>query len=222
MSLDTILETIYYAVWLLVGLMAREYAKAWMIIRLGDKASRFQRRLTLNPRSHVDPFGTAILPILTLLPVLFGRLFFPIFAYAKPQEFNRFALRKPDRDVVLVALTGPATNLLLAVAVGVALRSSCSPGELTTFLLAGLAVNVVMAVLHLIPLPPFDGALILRQFLRGRAGQVYESWFEYGTLFALVIFFLLAGPVFGFLRAVGGGIQDAVIGSACGGEFLPR
>jgi Zn-dependent protease len=205
-----------------VALVAREYAKAWMTVRLGDRTPRLHGRLTLNPRRHVEPFGTIILPALTLLPVLFGRLFFPVFAYAKPQEINRWSLRRRDRSVVMVALTGPVTNLILAVAVGLAMRSSCSPGQLTNLLVAGLEVNIVMAVLHLIPLPPFDAALILRQFLKGRAGQVYESWQELGVLFVLVIFFLLAGPVFGFLGAVGDGIRDTIVGSGCGGPLFPR
>jgi Zn-dependent protease len=216
MSTDSVLYTLYFIASLLVALLAREYVRAWMTIRLGVRASRLRGRLTLDPRRHAEPFGTLILPALTLLPILFGKVFFPVFAYARPQEVNRYALRKPDRDVVILALTGPVTNLLLAVLFGIGLRGTCgSTAQLDHLLNAAVDVNITMAVLHLIPLPPFDAALILRHYLKGRAGYVFESWQEFGVLFVLVIFFLLAGPVFGFLGTVGGGIRDAIVGHGC-------
>src|SRR5205823_3915232 len=122
-------------------------------------------RLTVDPRRHLDPFGSYILPAITLLPILFGKeMFFPVFAYAKPQEVNVWSLRKQDRDAVLIALAGPAANVALAAVFGAVVRVTCGVDQLATAGAAWTVVNALMAAIHLVPLPPFDASRILARF----------------------------------------------------------
>jgi Zn-dependent protease len=222
MSGQSVLDVIVLALGLLVALLVHEYGHAWVALRLGDRTPKLHGRLTLDPRRHVDNFGSILLPAITLLPVLFGRFFFPVFAYAKPQEVNAWSLRRANRDTVLIALAGPVVNLLLAILLGVVYRGTCETGRLGRAVYMFLLVNVTMTVLHLVPLPPLDGFRVLAPFLPPRAREVYSSWEPYGALFIIVIFFVFAGPVFGFNNAVGGGIIDLVKGSGCPAINLPR
>lgn len=213
--MGSVLFAVYLAVGLFLGLMIHEYAHALAAVRLGDPTPRLTGRLTLNPRPHVDRFGTIILPAILLLPVLFGRLIFPVFAYAKPQDRRFEAFGDQERREIAIALSGPAANLVLAVGFGTLLRLVTSGGELADFLAACLQVNVILAVLNLVPLPPLDGYRVVSNFLSGRAAEVYRSWEPYGALFILVIFFLLPGPIFAFVNAIGNGICSAASGFAC-------
>ncbi|TMK86986.1 MAG: site-2 protease family protein [Actinobacteria bacterium] len=216
MSIQSVLNVVYLAAGLLVAVLIHEYAHAWVAVRLGDRTPKLHGRLTVDPRRHLDPFGSYILPAITLLPILFGKeMFFPVFAYAKPQEVNPWSLRKPDRDVVLIALAGPAANVFLAAVFGALFRAACGAQQVARAAAAFTVVNVIMAVIHVVPLPPFDGSRILARFLPSRAREVYVSWEPYGALFVIVIFFIFAGPVTGFVNAVGGGLLDAVTGKGC-------
>src|SRR5207249_7329458 len=132
-SLKSIELTLYFAVTLGVALVVREYARAWMANRLGDLTPKLNGRLTLDIRRHAEPFGTILLPILLLLPVLFGRNFiFPVFAYAKPLPLNPWTLRRRDRDLVLISVAGPIANTLLAFVFGAAFRA-VSTGQVGSF-----------------------------------------------------------------------------------------
>jgi Zn-dependent protease len=118
LSVDTVLDVVYLAAGLLVGLVVHEYAHALVALRLGDHTPKQAGRLTLDPRPHVDPFGTLLLPAILLLPVLFGRAVFLIFAYAKPQPLNPWNLKKPENNPVAIALAGPAANVILSFGLG--------------------------------------------------------------------------------------------------------
>jgi len=106
-STDTILYVVYLAVGLFLALDAREFVRASIAVRLGDQSPRHAGRVTLDPRPHVDRFGTLVLPGILLLPVLFGNPLFPVFAYAKPLPLNPWNLRNRGRDSVWIALAGP-------------------------------------------------------------------------------------------------------------------
>jgi Zn-dependent protease len=212
---DNVLTVIYFVVALLVGLVLHEYAHAFVAIRLGDPTPRMSGRMTLNPKPLVDPFGTLILPGILLLPVLFGRSLFPIFAYAKPMPLNPWNLRRGDRDVTLVALAGPLMNLALAFVLGALSRVTEGAGELFEVVVRSLQVNVILAVLNVIPIPPLDGSRIIARFLPPRAREVYTNLDQYGALFVLVIFFIFPGPIFAFVDVVGNGICSLVAGGPC-------
>lgn len=216
MSVQSVLDVIYLVAGLVVALVSHEFAHAFVATRLGDRTPRLHGRLTLDIRRHVDPLGTYILPAITLLSVLFGRgMFFPVFAYAKPQEVNTWSLRNPNRDAVLIALAGPATNVVLAAVFGALFRASCGAEQLARAAFLFVVVNVIMAVIQLVPFPPFDGFRVVAPFLPQRAREFYVSWEPYGALFVLVIFFIFSSAVSGFVGAVGGGIRDVVTGKGC-------
>jgi Zn-dependent protease len=216
MSVDSLLHTLYYVVGLFVALMAHEYAHAWAAIRLGDYTPKMMRRATLDPRPHVDPFGTLLLPGLTLLPVLFGRLLFPVFAYAKPFAVNPWNLRKQDRHLTLITLAGPVANVVLAFIFGALYRVTVpSTGQLAHFVADCLQVTVVMAVLQLVPIPGLDGSRLLVRALSGRARDVYQNLDPYCALFVLLVFFIIPGPIIAFVGVIGNGICGVVAGVDC-------
>jgi Zn-dependent protease len=205
---------LYLAVGLMIALVLHEYAHALVALRFGDHTPKQAGRLTLDPRPHLDPFGSLLLPAILLIPVFFGNALFPVFAYAKPQPLNPWALRRQDNDGTWIALAGPAANLVAAFVAGAVLRA-VNTGELALFLVAFLQVNVSLAVLNIVPVPGLDGSRILVRFLSGRAREVYAGLDQYLALFILVIFFIFSGPVFSFVRVVGNGICQAVAGTDC-------
>lgn len=216
--MDNVLYTAYLAIGLVIGLPIHEFAHAFVAVRLGDDSPRRMGRLTLNPRAHVDPFGSLLLPAILLLPVLFGRFLFPIFAYAKPMALDPWNLRKPDRDTVLIALAGPVASVLVALVFGGLLRGiGAIGGQLTRLLAACLQVNVILGAMNLVPLPPFDGFRVVARFLPPRARETYLGWEHYAPLIVIVIFFLLPFAVFPFVDAIANGICRVAVGAACVG-----
>jgi Zn-dependent protease len=206
----------YLALGLLIALVVHEFARAWMAVRLCDQTPRNTGRLTHDPRPHVDPLGTVILPGLLLLPVLFGsNLGFLPFAYAKPLPVNPWGLRKPDRDVTLIALAGPAANILLALGFGVLVRAIDVASQVGRLLHSCLIVTIVIGVLNLVPLPPLDGSRVVARFLPPRAREFWANADQFGGVIILVIFFIIPGPINAFVDAVGGGICRLVAGSSC-------
>ena len=213
MTTDTATFVVYLALGLLVGLVAHEYAHAYVATRLGDQTPRLHGRLTLNPRPHLDPFGSILLPGILLLVVLFGGNPL-VFAYAKPQELNPWSLRRADHHATLIALAGPAGNVVLAFVLGGLWRLGPT-GELGRLVVACLSVNVILAAMNLMPIPPLDGARVVARFLPPRAAEVFRNLEQYGALFMLLIFFIVSGPIFTFVRVIGSGICRLVAGVGC-------
>lgn len=215
MTVDSTLLVVYLAVGLAVGLVVHEYTHAVVATRLGDQTPRMSGRLTLNPRPHVEVFGTLILPGILLLVVLFGGNPF-VFAYAKPQQLNPWSMRRPDQQVTLISLAGPAANVALAFVFGVLFRTiGSSGGEVARFFGACLIVNVILAAMNLMPIPPLDASRVVARFLPPRAREVMTNLEQYGALFMLAIFFIFAGPIFTFVRIIGNGICRLVAGADC-------
>ena len=213
--MQNVLNALYLAAGLLVGVVARSYAQAAAATRMHDPTPRQMGRLTLNPRAHADPFGTLALPAILLLPVLFGAQQFLPFAYAKPMPLNPFSTRKPDNEATFVALTGIGTNVVLAFVFGLLYRATHGRGQIGAFVGFCLEVQVVLAALNIVPIPPLDGSRIVARFLTGRARDVYQSLDQYGALFMLAIFFIFSGPIFSFVVVIGNGICHATAGVSC-------
>jgi Zn-dependent protease len=212
--MQNILNVLYLAVGLLIGVDLRSYAQALVATRLHDPTPRQMGRLTLNPRAHVDPFGTLFLPAILLLPVLFAKPTFLPFAYAKPMPLNPFSTRSPDNETTAVAAAGIATNVGLAFVFGLLYRV-VGTGQPAAFVAACLEVQVVLAAMNIVPVPPLDGSRIVVRFLSGKAREVYQGLDQYGALFMLVIFFIFAGPIFSFVGAIGNGICRITAGAPC-------
>lgn len=149
----------------ILGLTLHEFSHAWVANRLGDSTAQQMGRLTLNPLAHLDLFGSLM-------------LIFAGFGWAKPVPVNAYNLRHPRRDMAMIALAGPVSNVLLATAIAIVLRLVLAFGlgdALMTFnvvlliIARAVWINIVLAVFNLIPLPPLDGSRIL-------AGIVPEAW----------------------------------------------
>lgn len=183
------------AVALIVGIVIHESAHALAAYVLGDKTARSRGRVSLNPLAHIDPFGTVLLPLLMLAA---GG---PVFAFAKPVPVYLNNLKHPKRDELLVALAGPLSNALLALAAaligyvllpllaGQALMSLLY--SLFSFFMTFIVVNLSLAFFNLIPLPPLDGSSILVPFLKGKALREYYRIQQYAMPILLVILYLL-------------------------------
>jgi len=213
--MHNVLDTVYFAIGLLIALDLHEYAHAFVAVRLGDQTPRAMGRLTLNPRPLVDPFGTLVLPGIMLLPILLaGRLLFPVFAYAKPMPLNPWNLRRKGADAIWVALAGIAMNVALAFAFGALIRVSHAT-ELTRFLIRCLQVNVIMAAIQIVPIPGLDGGRFVARFLSPRPQEIFVGLEQYLSLFLLAAFFLLGGPILSFVAVIGNGICRLAAGVPC-------
>ncbi|MDA8277913.1 MAG: site-2 protease family protein [Actinomycetota bacterium] len=204
--------TVYTGINILAALTAlvfHEVSHGVVALYYGDATAHRAGRLSLSPRAHIDPFGTVILPLMLLL------LGFPPFGYAKPVPINLSGARHRKRAELMVALAGPFTNLVLAVASGFALKvllfsnkyqgyaSLTSSGFTATALIAYFllffgVVNVIYFVLNMIPLPPLDGSAILRRVVGPERYQVIAAKMKYGIPILLFVVFLFPG-VFGII-----------------------
>ena len=170
----------------LLALTIHEFAHGWVADWLGDRTARLQGRLTLNPLAHLDPIGT-------LAIILIG------FGWAKPVPVDYRYLRNPRRDMMIIAISGPASNLLLAVAimgvlqlfpwhlVGADAKWLVEPVSL--MLRTGVWVNVVLAVFNLVPIPPLDGSRVVSGLLPLRQALVYDRLERYGFLIIFAFFY---------------------------------
>lgn len=206
------LITLAAALSLAFGLAARELVKAWVALRQGDLTGKLHGRLGLSPRvirSAADPFGTVILPVLGLILVYAGEAFIPLFAYVKPLPITPSNFKSGNRGTIQVALAGPITNLALAAIAGLGLRLGIGQIYLAVF----MQVNLGLALINLLPIPGFDGSLLLALAMPPRARDMYESWDQYLILFVLGIFFLLGQLVFSIVATLSTMLCNLLAGS---------
>ncbi len=158
---DLIQTVLIYALPVIFAITLHEAAHGYVAHRLGDNTAWMMGRVTLNPVPHIDPMGTLVMPVLLFLAT--GGNF--LFGYARPVPVRFGNLNHPKRDMVWVALAGPAINLAQALAWGIALYLCIGTGVNERFVLevckAGIKVNAVMFAFNLFPLPPLDGGRIL-------------------------------------------------------------
>ena len=176
-----------------VAIIAHEIMHAVVALRLGDDTALRAGRLTLNPISHIDFFGTILLPA----ALLFFHL--PVFGYAKPVPVDFSRLRDGRTGMMEVAAAGPLTNLTLAVlsALGLrmAMRFVAGPWgaqialPIAYMLQASIVINIVLAVFNLFPLLPLDGGRVLIGLLPLRAARAFASTERYGILILLMLLY---------------------------------
>ena len=179
---------------LVFSLSFHEFAHAWMAFRLGDNTAARLGRLTLNPIAHLDPVGSIAL-------LLMG------FGWAKPVPVDTRYLRNPKKDMVKVAAAGPLSNLLLAVVAALCLRfmfgTGLLNGQIKSFIIIFMQINITLAVFNLLPVSPLDGSQILSPFIEKNFGiDTVHKMEIYGPriLFFIIIFSMFTGiHIFSFI-----------------------
>ncbi len=174
---------------ILFAITLHEFAHGWVARRLGDPTASSMGRLTVNPLAHIDPLGTILIPLLTMM---FGGF---IFGWAKPVPIDPRHFQDPRRGMAWVGLAGPAANLLMALFWTWVLSMSLNleginlavPAALMAQI--GIIINVILMVLNLLPIPPLDGSRVL-------AGIVPPDWARniyriepYGLLIIMALLF---------------------------------
>ena len=185
------------ATWLIplvIAIVLHEISHGWVANAFGDPTARDLGRLSPNPTRHVDPIGTVVLPLVLAVSGA------PVFGWAKPVPVVAARMRNPRLHMMLVAIAGPASNLLLgflAVFGLAAAVAAVAPGSVPgAFLLANLEnfllINIFLAVFNMLPLPPFDGGHVVEGLLPRPLAARYAKLGKYG--FLLLILLLVVVP----------------------------
>jgi Zn-dependent protease len=190
----------------ILAITVHEAAHGYVADRLGDRTARMLGRITLNPLRHIDPVGTVLLPLgmYALTGFMFG--------WAKPVPVNPRNLGNPRRDMAIVAVAGPLSNLVMALLWSIAMLGggwllpiSTWVGAPLVFMgAAGVLINVILLVLNMIPLPPLDGGRVLVGLLPARLARAVSQVEPYGLfiLIALLVTGVLGRIVLPFVIGV--------------------
>jgi len=195
-------KLILIAVFLLVGFPIHEFAHAFVAYRLGDATAKMFGRLTLNPAAHFDPIGGLFL----VASVLLGGF---IFGWAKPTPVNPYNLAYGRRGEALVALAGPASNLVMAALVAVPVRLIATNPQLLLSVRTSpiataaydvawffIAINSFLFLFNLLPIPPLDGWKVLVGLVDARTSYTLRQFEQYGFLL-LIVLVLVGGRIIG-------------------------
>jgi Zn-dependent protease len=203
-ELNTIQKIAVMALPLVFAIVLHEVAHGWIANRLGDHTARDSGRLTLNPISHIDLFGTIIMPVLCILA--HG----PVFGYAKPVPINPYNFQNPKKGMALSSIAGPGVNMIMAVSFALLFRFVMPALEgilsrqswqwfgfpLSLMFGFGVIINVALAVLNLIPIPPLDGSRIVYWMLPDKQAAAYYRLERYGII---ILVLLMATNILGHI-----------------------
>jgi Zn-dependent protease len=184
---------------LIFSIILHELSHGYVALALGDPTARLAGRLTLNPIPHIDLLGSILLPSIMLLsgtPFLFG--------WAKPVPYNPYNLRNQKWGEALVAGAGPLTNLSIALVFSIILRlreTLALPESFAALTLMVITLNIVLAIINMIPIPPIDGSKVLRALLPyhlshiyGRLEEVVYRLGPIGLILVLLLIIFVFGP----------------------------
>ena len=202
--MDSLIQTItVYALPVLFGITLHEAAHGYVARLFGDPTAYLAGRVSVNPVRHIDPIGTIVVPLVLLFSSkLLGGAGL-LFGWAKPVPVDWGRLRNPKRDMLWVALAGPASNLIMAVIWAVGLRLLAEGGATqdnfwVQMTVAGIQINLVLMALNLLPLPPLDGGRIVFSLLPARMAWQYSRIEPYGML--IIILLMITGALWVFLQ----------------------
>lgn len=196
---DSFIYKVSYALIPLVfAVTVHEVAHGWTAKQFGDTTAQQAGRLTLNPISHIDPFGTIILPLILFLTSPF------VFGSAKPVPVNVNQLRNPKLDMAIVALAGPGVNIVMATGWALFLglqgiidgRVDVSSQWLFDMAIFGVRINLLLAIFNMLPIPPLDGGRVLRGVVPDEAGRFLDRIEPFG------IFILIGLIVLEYMQVV--------------------
>ena len=186
---NALIKILVYAIPVIFAITLHEAAHGYVARHFGDNTAWMLGRVSLNPIRHIDPLGTIVLPLVTVMLSGF------MFGWAKPVPVNFNNLRDPKRDSLWVAAAGPASNLvqsLLWATIALVLSHVVQPTGLVgafwqSIAEAGIQVNVVFAILNLFPLLPLDGGRIVTSLLPNRLAYAYSRTEPFGMLILIVL-----------------------------------
>jgi Zn-dependent protease len=207
---DTVYQVTTWIVPVLFAVTFHEASHGFVAWQLGDDTAYRLGRVTFNPVRHIDPFGTVVLPAMLLL-ASGGRM---MFGFAKPVPVNFARLRRPRRDMVLVAAAGPGINLAMALLAAVLFAwLPAQPGQpldwIRDNLFNAVPINALLAVFNMLPLPPLDGGRVAVGLLPDVMARPLSRLEPYGLFIILGLVFLL--PLLGSTLGVDLGIMDWLV-----------
>ena len=190
-ELNLISTLFVFVIPVIFAVTVHEVAHGWVASRLGDQTAKSMGRLTLNPVKHIDLVGTIVVPAIMYFASGF------IFGWAKPVPVNWHNLGHPRRDMAIVAIAGPAANLLMllfwAISAKIISLSGNDPNYLTQLLFymcsIGVTINIVLMILNLFPILPLDGGRVLTAMLPRNLAISFSRLEPYGLILLVVLLF---------------------------------
>lgn len=171
---------------LVLSITVHEFAHAWTADKLGDPTPRYKDRVTLNPLAHLDPIGS-----IAILLVGFG--------WGKPVPFDPYNLKDPIKDAAKIAIAGPISNFLIAIAFALfetinATLGLAPVGIVSIIVQIVVSLNIMLAIFNLVPIHPLDGGKVLLAFLPKQTALEYDHFMHrYGTFLLLLMILPLTG-----------------------------